>query len=240
MTEASSLDGKVALITGASRGIGEAIAILFAQKGARVVLASRKQEGLDKVAQKIGDKALPLACHMGKLDAIQALMERIRKECGGLDILVNNAATNPHFGPIVTSEESHWDKIFEVNLKGPFFAIKAAVPLMQERGGGAIINMSSTGGLEPPAMMGIYGVHKAGLIMLTKVLAMELRASKIRVNAIAPGLVKTAFSRALWEARSVPDEAFVGTPEDIAKTTLDLVLGSATGEVVVVDGKNRT
>lgn len=240
MTQGSSLQGKVALITGASRGIGEAIAVRFAQEGAKVVLVSRKQEALDKVAEKIGDQAIPMACHVGKMDAFSDLLDRVEKECGGLDILVNNAATNPHFGPILTSEESHWDKVFEVNLKGPFFLTKAAAAAMQKRGGGSIVNMASTGGIYPPMGMGIYGVHKAGLIMLTKVLAQELRDQKITVNAIAPGLVKTAFSKALWDGRSLGDEAFVGTPEDLAQIALGLVTGTETGQIVVLDGSKKS
>ena len=193
------LSGKVALITGASRGIGEAIALAYSQAGAKVVLASRKQADLDHVAEKIramGGDALALAAHTGDMGAISAVVEKATATYGGIDIVVNNAATNPHFGPLLTAEDSHWDKILDVNVKGYFRVVKACVESMQARGGGKVINMSSVAGLEPQSMMGVYSVSKAAVIMLTKVLAAELAPYNIQVNVIAPGFVKTRFSAA--------------------------------------------
>ena len=152
MSNLFDLTGKVALITGASRGIGEAIAHAYAAAGAKVVLSSRKQEGLDKVAADIraaGGEALPIAAHTGSLAAIEAVVQQATEAFGGIDIVVNNAATNPHFGPAITAEESHWDKIIDVNVKGYFRVIKACYPSMVERGGGKVINIASIAGLEP-------------------------------------------------------------------------------------------
>jgi NAD(P)-dependent dehydrogenase (short-subunit alcohol dehydrogenase family) len=243
------LSGKVALITGASRGIGEAIALAFSQAGARVVLASRKQADLDNVASRIreaGGEALAVAAHTGEPAAIAEAVERTISTYGGIDILVNNAATNPHFGPILTAEESQWDKILDVNLKGYFRMVKACVPSMQSRGGGKIINMASVAGLEPQPMMGVYSVSKAAVLMLTKVLAVELAADNIQVNAIAPGFVKTRFSAALWQnpqineavTNSIPQKR-MAEPEEIAGMAVYLASPASsfvTGAVFSIDG----
>ena len=142
---------------------------------------------------------LPVAAHTGDTQAVRRLVERAADAYGGIDILVNNAATNPHFGPLLTAEESHWAKILDVNVTGYFRTIQACAPLFKQRGGGCVINMASVAGREYQPGMGIYSVSKAGVIMLTQALAVELAADKIRVNAIAPGFVKTQFSRVLWE-----------------------------------------
>jgi NAD(P)-dependent dehydrogenase (short-subunit alcohol dehydrogenase family) len=244
-----TLDGKVALITGASRGIGLAIAQAYAAAGAKVVLSSRKQEGLDQAAAAIreqGGEALPIAAHSGDSIAVQALVERAEAEWGGIDIVVNNAATNPHFGPIMTAEESHWDKILDVNVKGYFRVVKACLPSMKARGGGKVINMSSVAGKEPQPMMGIYSVSKAAVIMLTKVLAAELAADNIQVNAIAPGFVKTKFSTVLWQTEAINEailraipQGRMAEPQEIAGLALYLASPSsnfATGATFVVDG----
>ncbi|MBI4567811.1 MAG: glucose 1-dehydrogenase [Planctomycetes bacterium] len=241
-----SLAGRVAVVTGASRGIGKSIAAAFAGAGARVVLVSRKIEGLAETAKEIGEGATPFACHMGRADQIDALFSHARAEFGGLDILVNNAATNPHFGPVLTADASHFDKTFEVNVKGPFLAARAAAPLLQERGGGVIINVASIVGFTPGLMMGVYSVSKAALIMLTLVLAQELAPANVRVNAIAPGFVKTAFSRALWENDAIHQEILktvpmgrMAEPDEIAGAALFLASDAAryvTGETIVVDG----
>ncbi|MCL4531453.1 MAG: glucose 1-dehydrogenase [Chloroflexi bacterium] len=243
------LTGKVALITGASRGIGEAIAVAYAQAGAKVVLASRKQADLESVARRIheaGGEALPIAAHTGDLQAITAVVEKAASVYGGIDVIVNNAATNPHFGPILTAEESHWDKIMDVNVKGYFRVAKACVESMKARGGGKIINMASIAGLEPEPMMGVYSVSKAAVLMLTKVLAAELAQFNIQVNAIAPGFVKTKFSAALWQNSQI-NQAIINTipqkrmaePEEIAGLAVYLASPASsfvTGSIFSIDG----
>ncbi len=243
------LTNKVAVITGASRGIGQAIAEAYAASGAKVVLASRKQARLDAVAQKIksaGGDALPIAAHTGEPGAIQALVKGAVEAYGGIDILVNNAGTNPHFGPILSSEDSHWDKILDVNLKGYFRMVKACLDSMKARGGGKVINVASVAGLAPQPGMGIYCVSKAGVLMLTRVLAVELAPYNVQVNAIAPGYVKTQFSRALWENPDVNQmitshipQKRIAEPEEIAGAALYLASHASdftTGSIFVVDG----
>jgi NAD(P)-dependent dehydrogenase (short-subunit alcohol dehydrogenase family) len=246
---AFSLDGKVAIVTGASRGIGEAIAHSFAQAGAKVVLASRKAEPLARVAEQIraaGGEATPIAAHMGDAAAIASLVQGASAAYGGVDIVVNNAATNPHFGPLLTSEESMWDKTLDVNLRGYYRLISAAVPQMASRGGGKIINLASVAGLVPSTNMGLYGITKAAVIMLTKTLAVELASQNIQVNAIAPGFIKTQFSRALWENEAINARVIgqtpskrMGTVEEIAAIALYLASQASnftTGQTIVVDG----
>jgi len=244
-----SLQGKVAIVTGASQGIGEAIALAFAQAGARVVVSSRKLESVTRVAQEIestGSAALAVQAHMGYPDQVKSLVAQTLEKWGRVDIVVNNAGTNPHFGPILTADEGQMDKTLDVNLKGYFRLAQMAVPHMTEQGGGKIINIASVAGLRPPDKMGVYGITKAGDIMLTQVLARELGQYNIQVNAIAPGIVQTKFSRALWEdaelmARyqaTVPLRR-VGKPEDVAGAALYLASPAAdwvTGTVLVVDG----
>lgn len=245
----SDLAGKVVLVTGASRGIGEAVALGFAATGARLVLASRKIEGVSAVAETIksqGGEALALACHTGKVSDVEALAARARETFGGVDVVVNNAATNPHYGPLLAGDEAMWDKTFEVNVKGYANTIRACLPMMRERGGGAVVNVASIAGLMPHAGLGIYGVSKAAVIMMTKTLAIELARENIRVNAIAPGLIQTRFSEALWtspEAReralkSIPQRR-IGQPEDLVGAVLYLASDAArftTGAVLVIDG----
>ena len=236
------------MVTGASRGIGEAIAAGLAAAGARLVLASRKQEGVDAVAELIraeGGEAVAVACHTGRPADVQALAERAREIYGGVDVLVNNAATNPHFGLLLEAEESHWDKTFEVNVKGYVHTIRACAPLMRERGG-AIVNVASVAGMVPHGGLGVYGVTKAAVIMLTKTLAVELAQDGIRVNAIAPGLIQTRFSEALWAAperreralASIPQRR-LGQPDDLVGAVLYLAGDASrftTGAVLVIDG----
>ena len=244
-----NLTGKVAIITGASRGIGFAIAETFAQAGAKVVLSSRKQEALEQVAEKIqanGGEAFPFAAHTGDPENIKNLVAACIERFGGVDILVNNAATNPHFGPLLTSEESHWEKILDVNLRGYFRTIKECASNMRKRGGGKVINVASVAGLQYQQGMGIYSVSKAGILMLTQALAVELADDNIQVNAIAPGFIQTRFSRALWETpqihqkiiSQIPQER-IGQPEEVTGMALYLASSASdftTGAVMVVDG----
>ncbi len=243
------LSGKVALITGASRGIGKAIAKGFAQTGARVVLSSRKQPDLEAVAEEIkkeGGEAFPFAAHTGRLADLDRLMQKTLEHYGRLDILVNNAGTNPVFGPVMNTEEPAWDKIMDVNLKGAFFLGKAAARVMAEQKQGVIINIASNAGLRPAMGLGIYSVSKAGLIMLTRVMASEWGESGIRVNAIAPGIIETRFSEALWKndmirkmAESSAALGRIGKTEEIVGSALFLASDSSrfmTGQVLVLDG----
>lgn len=244
-----SLSGKVAIVTGGSRGIGEAIAHTYAKAGAKVVLASRKLEGLVNVANAIkaeGGEATAIAAHMGEQAAVQELVKQAVETYGGVDIIVNNAATNPHFGPLLTSEESMWDKTLDVNLRGYFRLIRESVPQMMQRGGGKIVNIASIVGLTPSPGMALYGITKAGVIMMTRSLAVELAPHNIQVNAIAPGFVKTKFSQAIWGNDQINDMIINTTPAGrIASvdeiTGIALYLASpassfTTGQTIVVDG----
>lgn len=244
-----SLEGKVALITGASKGIGEAIARIYAACGAKVVINSRKQEELDKVTADInaaGGMCTGIAANAGEIAACKELVEKTVALYGGIDILVNNAASNPVYGPIVNCEEWAFDKIMNVNVKAPFELGKLVYPIMKERGGGSMINISSIAGLTPDPGLGIYSVSKAALNMLTKVTAKEWGADGIRVNAICPGLIKTKFSEALWQnekwlnhfVKQLPI-ARMGTVEEIAGLALFLASdasGYCTGTLFTADG----
>ena len=248
MTE-FSLEGKVAIITGASRGIGRAIALRLAQAGAQVVVSSRKLENVQPVADGIvaaGGQALAVQAHVGAAGDVAALVAQAVETFGRVDVAVNNAATNPHFGPLLTADEGQWDKILDTNAKGAFRVCKAVVPLMEAQGGGKIINLTSVAGLRPSPGMGMYGISKAAIIMLTQVLAVELGRANIQVNAIAPGVIKTRFSQVLWQTpqiaepllRSLPLGRF-GEAEDVAGLALFLASPAAdyvTGAVFVVDG----
>ena len=243
------LSGKVALITGGSRGIGLAIAEAYASAGAKVALASRKQAAVDEAADVIhraGGEALAVAAHTGDSEAVATLVERVTSHYGGIDILVNNAATNPHFGPLLSAEESQWDKILDVNVKGYFRVAKACVPSMRARGGGKIINMASVAGLEAQPMMGVYCVSKAAVLMMTQVLAVELAADNIQVNAIAPGFIRTRFSQVLWSTPEIHDrlvsavpQGRMAAPEELAGIAVFLASAASsftTGATYVVDG----
>lgn len=247
--EAFDLTGKVALITGASKGIGEAIARFYAAYGAKVVINSRKQEDLDAVAKSIrdsGGECIGIAANAGDAKACQDLIEKIVSLYGGLDILVNNAATNPTYGPLLKSEDWAFDKIMSVNVKAPFALANLAHPHMKQRGGGSVINISSIAGLTPDPGLGLYSVSKAALNMLTKVQAKEWGRDGIRVNSICPGLVKTKFSEGLWSNEETLKRlvgrlpiARMGTVEEIAGLALYLaspISGYCTGAVFTADG----
>jgi NAD(P)-dependent dehydrogenase (short-subunit alcohol dehydrogenase family) len=244
-----SLDGKVALVTGASRGIGEAIATTLAEYGAQVILVSRKLDALKSVAEKInaaGGTAVPIACNMGKQDQISELFKEIRDRFGRLDILVNNAATNPYFGDMLGADEGVWDKTNDVNLKGPFFMIQHAAKIMTETGGGSIVNVASVNAVSPALFQGIYSITKAGLISMTKAYAQELARAKIRVNALLPGFTETSFSVALFSNDDIYNYAMSRTPMnrhaqpmEMAGAVLYLVSDASsytTGTCIVCDG----
>ena len=243
------LDGKIALVTGASKGIGESIARGLAEFGARVVVSSRKQEAVEAVAEKFrfdGLEACAIAAHMGDLEAISALLENTVETYGGIDIIVNNAATNPVYGPIQIADEGVFDKLIDVNLKGPFELCKQAHPVLTQRGGGSIINISSIGGLKPEPGIGLYSVTKAALINMTQAMAQDWGADKIRVNAICPGLIKTKFSEALWQDEAVANRFIrqiplgrLGEADDIAGLAVFLASDAAaycSGGIYLADG----
>lgn len=209
------LNGKVILVNGGSRGIGEAFALEFARRGASVVVTSRRQEGVDAVAQAIttaGGKAVGIACHTGKTEDIEALFARIQSEFGRLDVLVNNAATNPYFGPLVEAPEAAFDKTFEVNVKGYFLMAQRAGRMMADQGSGSIINVASIEGLSPSPMMGIYSMTKAAVIMMTKVIAKELGGANVRCNCICPGLTETRFAKVLIDTPEIYDQYIARAP----------------------------
>ncbi len=244
-----NLTNKVALITGASKGIGEAIAIILAQHGAKVVINSRKQEELDKVVEKIksaGGDCISVVANTGEAAGLKKLVDAALEKYGGLDIVVNNAASNPVFGPVIQNEDWAFDKIMSVNVKAPFELSKLAYPIMKQRGGGSIINISSIAGDTPDPGLGLYSVSKAALNMLTKVTAKEWGLDNIRVNAICPGLIKTKFSQALWQDENILKRFMkmvpmgrMGTVDEIAGLALFLasdVSGYCTGGLYAADG----
>ena len=244
-----SLEGKVAVITGASRGIGRAIAEIYAQAGAEVVVSSRKLPNVQEVAEGIqaaGGQVLALQAHIGRTEDMQGMVTQTVEHFGRLDILVNNAAINPHFGPLLAADEGQWDKIMDTNVKGVFRACQAAAPQMQAQGGGKIINIISVSGLQPTPGLGLYGVTKAAVLMLTKVLALELGGANIQVNAIAPGVIKTRFSQLLWETPQISESILkrlpagrFGEAEEVAQMALFLAAPASdyvTGSVFQVDG----
>ena len=244
------LSGKVAIVTGGSRGIGLAAATALAGAGAKVVVSARKPEALEQAAAQIreqtGADVLALAAHTGEDATVSALVDKTVAVFGGIDILVNNAATNPHFGPLLTSDDSHWDKTWDVNVKGYFRMAKACVPHMSARGAGRIINIASVAGRRVQPGMGIYCVSKAAVVMLTQVLAVELADQKINVNALTPGFVKTKFSSAIWAndgiskavLRAIPQHR-MATPDEIANMILFLAADESsfmTGSIIDIDG----
>lgn len=243
------LKNKVALITGASKGIGEAIALTLAAHGVKVVINSRKQEDITKVANMIkdaGGECLAIAGNAGDLITCRLLLDQAVSQFGGIDILVNNAAANPTYGPIVETPEWAYDKIMAINVKAPFELARFAYPIMKKRGGGSVINLSSIAGHTPDPGLGLYSVSKAALNMLTKVMAKEWAADNIRVNAICPGLIKTKFSQAIWQDEAMLKKFMkmvpmgrMGTVEEIAALALFLasdVSAYCTGTLFYADG----
>lgn len=243
-----SLQGRVALVTGASRGIGRAIAMEMAKSGANLILASRKLPDLEKVADEIkaiGRKALPVAAHIGRMEDINNLVEKGVAEFGRIDILVNDAATNPTMDPAINVSERAWDSIMNLNLKGLFFLGQAVAKIMQQHGGGVIINISSVAGVTPD-ILPIYSISKAGVNMATKVMAQQWAPFNIRVNTLSPGQTKTQFSEALWGNPEIYKVIMdrtplkrIAEPEDMASAAVFLAADNAsfiTGQNLIVDG----
>jgi dehydrogenase/reductase SDR family member 4 len=242
----SRLRDKVAIVTGASRGIGRAITEAFAREGARVVICGRKQETLDEVARQIGLAVKPVACHVGRTDQIQHLVSSTIDDFGHIDILVNNAGTNVAQGPCIEMDEAQFDKMIEINVKSAFRLMNSVAPGMCGRGSGSIINIASISGLRPQHHGMLYSMTKAALIMMTQSYAAELGPKGVRVNAIAPGLIQTRLSEYYWkdeERRAAQIERqpirHLGQPDEIAEAALLLAGGGAsymTGQTLVIDG----
>jgi NAD(P)-dependent dehydrogenase (short-subunit alcohol dehydrogenase family) len=244
------LDGKVALITGASRGIGRATALGFAEAGAEVVLVSRKLPDLEQVAaeiRKAGGKALPVVAHVGRIDEINSLVARVTDELGRIDILVNNAGTSPALSAAENVDERLWDSIMNLNLKGLFFLSGAVTRVMKQHGGGTIVNVASMDGFKPERHIGVYAISKAGVIMATRVMALEWAQYNIRVNTLAPGNVHTR----LGDSRFLADPEYegvmmkrtplgrIGVPDEMVGAMLYLASDASsfvTGECLTVDG----
>ncbi len=244
-----NLAKKTAIVSGGSKGIGKAIAMKLAQAGANVVICSRKKENLDSAvneAELNGLTLIPIECNTSNNESIQSVVDHTIEKFEKIDILVNNAAANPYYGPILNSEDSHWDKIFDVNVKGYFNFAKACSETMIANNSGKIINVASIAAKTPLEGLGVYNISKAAVVMLTKVLAKELGEYNIQVNTLSPGLIKTDFSKALWEnedtynkiVKSIP-QGKMGSPDDISGMALYLASEASdfvTGAIFTVDG----
>ena len=244
-----SLKEKTAIITGGSKGIGKSIAFKYAEAGANVVICSRKKDNLDSAieeAQTSGFNIIGIECNTGEIESINNVVDKTLEQFKRVDILVNNAAANPYYGPILNSQDSHWEKIWDINVKGYFNFIKACSKSMKDNKYGKIINVASIAAKTPLDGLGVYNISKAAVVMLTKVLAKEMAESNIQVNTLAPGLIKTDFSKALWKDEKVYNEiikaipqARMGEPDDISGMALYLASGASdfiTGSMFVVDG----
>jgi NAD(P)-dependent dehydrogenase (short-subunit alcohol dehydrogenase family) len=243
------LTGKVAVVTGASKGIGRAIAQRLAQHGARVVVSSRKQDACDVVTQGIiaaGGEAITKTCNIGRKEELQALVDAAIAQWGRIDVMVCNAAVNPHYGLSATLPDEAWDRVMNYNVRSNFWLANMVAPGMAERGGGSIIIVSSIGGLRGSTHLGVYAVSKAADMQLVRNLAAEWGPKNIRANAIAPGLIRTDFARALWEdpakeklrSRETPLKR-IGEPDEIAGAAVFLASAAGsfmTGQTLVIDG----
>ena len=243
------LKGKVAVVSGASRGIGESIAKILAEHGAHVVCCSRKLEGCQKVADEIkaaGGSAEALACHIGELSAIDALFDAVIKKHGKLDILINNAAANPYFGPIQDTDLGAFQKTVDVNIRGYFFMTARGVKEMAKTGGGAVLNVASINAFVPGPMQGIYSITKAAIVSMTEAFARECAPLGVRVNALAPGATDTKFAGTLVNTPAIRNELLrhvpmnrIAEPHEMAGAALYLVSPASsytTGATLVVDG----
>jgi len=243
------LTGKVAIVTGASKGIGESIARGLAEFGAKVVISSRKQEAVDAVAEAMkadGLDVIAVACHVGHADQLDNLVEKTVEAYGKVDVLVNNAAANPYFGPVEASPKEAFDKVMHVNVHAPLELAKRCLPYMKKAGGGSIINISSVEGEKPAMGLGIYSTSKSALTMITGNMAKEWGAFNIRANTVAPGLVKTKFSKALWSNDSILKHYNQATPlkrpaepDELAGVAVFLASDASSyvnGSVIAVDG----
>ena len=244
-----ALEGKTAIVTGASRGIGAAIALAFAREGAAVAICGRKQDTLDQVAASAGElpgRILPAACHVGHADEIRRLVDSVHHQFGRVDILVNNAATNISQEPCLQIDEAKFDKMIELNLKSAFRLIQAIAPGMCDRGAGSIINIASISGIRPQYLGLLYSMTKAALIMMTQSYALELGPRGVRVNAIAPGLIQTTLSEYFWKEDQRLEKMMklqpikhLGQPDEIAETAVLLASDRGsyiTGQTIVIDG----
>lgn len=248
-TSLFDLDGRIAFVSGASRGIGEAIAHLLAEQGAHVVVSSRKLADCEAVANAIrerGGSAEAFACHIGKLEDIHATIAHIRKVHGRLDICINNAATNPYFGHVLDTDLGAFNKTVEVNIRGYFFMSVEAGKLMREQGSGVIVNTASINALQPGPMQAIYSITKGAVVNMTKAFAKECAQYGIRCNALLPGLTRTRFAGALFEHEEIYQTAMAtipmgraAEPKEMAGAVLLLVSEAGSyinGECIVVDG----
>jgi dehydrogenase/reductase SDR family member 4 len=245
----SQLKDKVAIVTGGSRGIGQSIAEGFAREGATVVICGRKQNTLDEVAagmKGLAGRVVAMACHVGKLEELQRLVDTTARDFGRIDILVNNAATNIAQGPAIEMDDGQFDKMVDVNLKSTYRLTRLVAPGMCQRGSGSIINIASIAGLRPQYHGLLYSMTKAALIMMTQSYAVELGPKGVRVNAIAPGLVQTVLSEYYWKDETRRQQLMahqpirhLGQPPEIAEVALMLASDASsylTGQTIVVDG----
>ena len=245
-----SLAGKVAIVTGGSRGIGRSIALGLAEAGADVAIAARKPDALEEATgavRELGRRAIAVPTNVRKMEELRNLVDTTKRELGRIDVVVNNAGTNPVFGPAQEIDERAWDMIMNTNVKSMFYlSIMAREAMLRHGDGGSIVNVSSIGGLQASDVIGGYSISKAAVIMLTQVLAKQWGRDGIRVNCIAPGLIRTEFSRALWENEKISREAVqgaalgrIGEPDEMAGAVVYFATPSAsftTGQTLVIDG----